>query len=69
MMPKLRYFFIMVASAVGIHQAAAQGTAFTYQGRLIDNGVPATGSYDLRFVLFDAGVGVPRKGLPLPICP
>src|SRR5262249_27871534 len=31
-----------------------QGTAFTYQGRLSDNGAPANGSYDLRFTLYDA---------------
>ncbi len=29
--------------------AAAQTTAFTYQGRLTDNGVPANGNYDLLF--------------------
>src|SRR5512135_3032520 len=33
----------------------AQGTAFTYQGRLNDGGGPANGSYDLTFSLFDAG--------------
>ena len=32
----------------------AQGAAFTYQGRLTENGAPASGSNDLRFVLFDA---------------
>ena len=30
----------------------AQGTAFTYQGRLNDGANPATGNYDLQFVLF-----------------
>lgn len=34
----------------------AQGTAFTYQGRLDDNGVPATGSYDVRFALYATNV-------------
>lgn len=29
--------------------AQAQGTAFTYQGRLDDAGSPANGVYDLRF--------------------
>ncbi|MBI3853141.1 MAG: hypothetical protein HY298_23060 [Verrucomicrobia bacterium] len=29
----------------------AQGTAFTYQGRLNDNGSPANGTYDLRYEL------------------
>ena len=33
--------------------ALAQGTAFTYQGRLIDGGLAASGSYDLQFNLFD----------------
>ncbi len=32
----------------------AQGSAFTYQGRLSDNGGTATGNYDLKFTLFDA---------------
>ena len=35
----------------------AQGTAFTYQGRLDANGVPANGSYDLQFVLYAAASG------------
>ena len=29
--------------------AFAQGTGFSYQGRLNDGGSPATGIYDLRF--------------------
>jgi trimeric autotransporter adhesin len=33
--------------------AHAQGTAFTYQGQLNDNGNPANGSYDLQFILFN----------------
>jgi photosystem II stability/assembly factor-like uncharacterized protein len=32
----------------------AQGTAFTYQGRLNDNGSAANGTYDLRFTIYDA---------------
>lgn len=43
---------VFFASAV-----CAQGTGFTYQGRLSDNGGPAHGSYDLQFVLFDATSG------------
>jgi hypothetical protein len=30
-------------------QAPAQGTAFTYQGVLTDNGAPANSAYDLEF--------------------
>lgn len=32
----------------------ALGTAFTYQGRLLDGGSPADGTYDLQFALYDA---------------
>ncbi len=31
----------------------AQGTAFTYQGRLQDGANAASGTYDLKFTLFD----------------
>ncbi|MFO1488773.1 MAG: tail fiber domain-containing protein [Verrucomicrobiota bacterium] len=42
--------------------ASAQGTAFTYQGRLQDGGNPAIGSYDLRFALFDAPSAGAQQG-------
>jgi len=35
-------------------KVGAQGTAFTYQGRLANNGQPASGSYDLVFNLYAA---------------
>src|SRR5437660_11155363 len=38
-------------------------TAFTYQGRLTDNGQPANGTYDFQFRLFDA----PTNGGQVPI--
>jgi hypothetical protein len=38
----------------GAAPAFAQGTAFTYQGRLNANGGPATGSYDLAFTIYDS---------------
>jgi len=34
--------------------AQAQGTAFTYQGRLNTSGAPANGSYDVQFTLYTA---------------
>jgi hypothetical protein len=42
--------------------AAPLGTAFTYQGYLNDNGQPANGLYDFRFILYDAGVGGSQVG-------
>ncbi len=41
----------------------AQGTAFTYQGRLNDGGAPANGLYDLRFTTYDADSGGNLRGL------
>jgi len=37
-----------------ISTAHAQGTAFTYQGQLVDNGGPANGNYALRFTLYNS---------------
>jgi hypothetical protein len=37
--------------------AAQTGTAFTYQGRLVDAGVAADGSYDFQFQLFASDTG------------
>ena len=36
--------FTPLTVLVGLSRAAAQGSRFTYQGRLTDGGVPATGS-------------------------
>src|SRR5271157_4302233 len=41
----------------------AQGTAFTYQGQLQNNGSPASGTYNLTFTLFNTNTsGVPIAG-------
>jgi hypothetical protein len=45
--------------------ALAQGTAFTYQGRLNTGGNPASGIYDLRFTIYDALAGGNIAGGPL----
>lgn len=39
-------------------RAAAQGTAFTYQGGLNAGGVPANGSFDVTFTLYTSSGGV-----------
>ena len=36
-----------------LYQAVGQGTAFTYQGQLQNNGIPASGTYNLSFTLFN----------------
>jgi hypothetical protein len=45
--------------------AHAQGTAFTYQGRLNDGANPANGTYDLTFSLFNASTGGSQVGSTL----
>ncbi|MSU57549.1 MAG: hypothetical protein EXS35_05120 [Pedosphaera sp.] len=42
---------------VGGSPLFAQGTAFTYQGRLLDGTNPAGGTYDFRFNLYDTSAG------------
>ena len=57
--------FICIATILSLcaslHPAAAQGTAFTYQGRLNSNANPVNGNYDLTFSLYNAGTG----GMPI----
>ena len=52
---KLHLLFLAILSASFL--ARAQGTAFTYQGRLNDHGAPANGNYDLQFTIFDVDSG------------
>ena len=56
-----------MAAAFGlpVSQVVAQGTAFTYQGRLNAQGVAANGSYDLTFALYDSLGGGNVVGLPV----
>jgi hypothetical protein len=46
---------------------APMGSAFTYQGRLADAGVPAAGSFDFRFTLFDAAAAGGAVGAPVSV--
>ena len=45
---------VLLTVLAGARQVSAQGSAFSYQGRLNTNGVPATGLYDFQFYLRDA---------------
>jgi len=53
---------VLVGGLVG--KALAQGTAFIYQGRLNNNGSPASGTYDLRFSLYDASTNGNSINIP-----
>jgi hypothetical protein len=53
----IRFLILAIVMATGIRQAIAQGTAFTYQGQLENNGSPANGSYDLTFTLYVTNSG------------
>ncbi len=44
---------------------AQTATTFTYQGELRDGGLPANGSYDIRFRLFDSASGTTQLGSQL----
>lgn len=52
-------------AAFGVSAQALQGTAFTYQGELVQNGTPVQGSVDLVFELFDAPTGGQQVGSTL----
>src|SRR3954470_16830802 len=45
----------------------AQTTAFTYQGRLIDGGTPANGTYEIQFTLWDSIAAGTQQPQPAPL--
>ena len=60
----------LFASALLLANTAfAQGTAFTYQGQLANNGSPATGAYDLVFSIFDGPTNGNQIGVSLTNAP
>src|ERR1039457_4495024 len=58
----LNRLLIALALSASLQQAEAQGTAFTYQGRLNSSGSPVNGSYDLTFALFSVSSGAGQVG-------
>lgn len=52
-----------------VFTANAQGTAFTYQGRLNDGSNPANGNYDLRFTIYDSASSGNIVGGPITNAP
>ena len=58
--------FAIIVSSVALNlSVSAQGTAFTYQGRLNDGANLANGIYDLRFETYDAASGGSGQGRPV----
>jgi hypothetical protein len=55
----IRYILVssMLLVALIAPDASAQSSSFGYQGRLLNNGQPAEGSYELTFSLFGASTG------------
>ena len=61
--------FATALSLIVVLQCGAQGTAFTYQGRLNDGANPANGIYDLQFTIYDAASGGSTVAGPLTNAP
>jgi hypothetical protein len=59
-LPASALLLVLLPAAIARPQPV--GTAFTYQGRLLDGGNPATGAYDLQLALFDAEAGGSQVG-------
>ena len=62
----LLFILHIIPCLLAVFSASAQGTAFTYQGRLNDGSNTANGSYDLLFKLYPASnSGSPTGGITL----
>src|SRR5207253_9023580 len=55
--PDLHSFPTRRSSDLNVSPLTPVGSGFTYQGRLLDGGNPANGSYDFQILLYDAAVG------------
>src|SRR4051812_48395129 len=59
----LSFVILLLLSTLNLQLSTfAQGTAFTYQGRVSDGAGPANGNYDLTFTLFSAVSGGATAG-------
>ena len=60
--PGLTHLLLLSLLLLAVRPAFAQGTAFSYQGHLLDNAAPANGNYDLKFAVFDAAAAGAQLG-------
>src|SRR6476659_11099100 len=63
----VRFILLTVMLIICAAIVNAQSTEFTYQGRLLFGDVPANGSYDFEFALFDAAAGGSQLGSTFPL--
>ncbi len=61
----MAFLAITIAALAG--RSDAQTTAFTYQGRLVDNLVAANGSYSMKFRLYNAVTAGTQIGAEIPL--
>jgi hypothetical protein len=61
----LVHILLALGMLASVNLLQAQGTAFTYQGRLSVNGAATNGLYDLQFTLYDALNGGGVQGGPV----
>jgi hypothetical protein len=62
---KTKWLFVLGVCLCGLTRLHAQGTAFTYQGRLVDQGNVANGRYEMEFGLWSALSSGTRVAGPL----
>src|SRR5258705_13415251 len=65
----LRILRTLILFIVGTSSAFAQGSAFIYQGRLLDSTNPANGLYEMQFTLFDASTNGSQVATPVSVAP
>ena len=58
----MNYLALALFIAVGCQFVAAQTTAFSYQGKLSNNGSPVSANYDFEFRLYDLLSGGAQQG-------
>ena len=56
-MKRCSILYAAVLASITVHYCGAQGTAFTYQGRLNDGANPANDVYDFTFTIYDGPSG------------
>jgi len=62
---KVYGFGLIIGLVLALQSVAAQTNEFTYQGRLLDNSLPPTASYDFEFSLWDALANGTQQGATL----